>query len=275
MLAVSARELSQPKIKLLGLLLPALGIGLLLPRLLRFGQISAGFLAWPWQFDFSEGVNLDAATLLAQGTNIYRHNGPDAFVSAPYTPLFYVLNVPFAWLFGPTFGPGRIMSLIATIAIAVLLAWCVRKVAASWAFGALAGVIWLSASPVIVWSALYTQSMLAPAFEIAGLAWVLAWPEGRRSYVSIIFFALAFFTKQTAVDAPVAVALWLLVRDVRHGLRFVAWMAAAVLVPFGVANLATKGGLWEHTIGNQILAWRLDRFWKTMDKFWASIGRSS
>jgi hypothetical protein len=151
---VTARERLQSRIGLLGALLPLIGIGLLLPRLWRFVQVSTGFVAWPWQFDFSEGVNLNATTLLAHGTNIYRHNGPESFVSAPYTPFYYVLNVPLTWLLGPTFGPGRVMSLVATVAIAVLISYCVRKVSASWGFGALAGAVWLSASPVIVWSAL-------------------------------------------------------------------------------------------------------------------------
>jgi len=267
--ATITKTLPRSRIRLMELALPLICSVLFLPRLWKFGQISMGFIAWPWQFDFTEGVNLNATSMLAQGSNIYRHNGPDSFVSAPYTPLFYLLNVPFTWLMGPTFGPGRVISMLATIAIAVLLVYGVWKITSYWACGVLSGVIWLSASPVIIWAALYTQSMLAPALELAGLLWVLAHPQGRRSYIGILFFTLALYTKQTAVDAPLAVTLWLLLRNVPHGLRFGAGMAAALAVPFGAADLLTKGGIWEHTIGNQVLDWRFDRFRRMVDTFWS------
>src|SRR6266496_3512824 len=100
-------------------LLPLLGVLLLSPRLVLWVQIGTTFVAWPWQFDSAEGVNLNATVELAQGHNIYAHNGPNAFISAPYTPLFYLLNVPFTWFTGPSFGVGRAISMLATLAIAV------------------------------------------------------------------------------------------------------------------------------------------------------------
>src|SRR6476620_7933601 len=74
---------------------------LLLGRLVAFWNITSALVRWPWQFDFDEGHNLNATVLLAHGSNIYRQNGPDSFISAPYTPLFYLANAPFTWLLGP------------------------------------------------------------------------------------------------------------------------------------------------------------------------------
>ncbi len=55
-------------------------------------------------------------------------------------------------------------------------------------------------------------------------------------------FALAFYTKQTALAGPVACALYLLLRDWRSGLKWCAAMAALVLVPFALLDVAT--GHW-------------------------------
>src|SRR5687768_6683902 len=134
-------------------------LGLLFPRLLLFAQTSGSLLSWPWQFDYDEGINLNATLQLARGYNIYRHNGPEGFLSAPYPPLFYLLNAPITWLTGPQLASGRIFSLIATLAIAVLLAVIVRRITGAWTAGVLAGALWLSLSPVIVWSTLYKQDM--------------------------------------------------------------------------------------------------------------------
>lgn len=233
------------------------GILLLLPRLLAFWGIASSLVRWPWQFDFDEGHNLNATVLLAHGTNIYQQNGQDRFISAPYTPLFYVANAPFTWLFGPTFGPGRLISALATVAIALLLACIVYIVTRRWSFGLLAGALWLSISPVIVWAAFYKQDMPALALQLAGLAYALRYADDRRRYWAVLIFATAFFTKQSAVAAAAAVSLWLLLRDWRTGVRFVAMMAAAVFIPFLAADLLLHGGLSLHIIGYQWKPWNI------------------
>src|SRR5438093_731134 len=77
----------------------------------------------------------------AGGPNIYRHHGPDGFLSAPYPPLFYLLSAPFTWITGPSFGPGRAIALVSTVAIAILLVYIVWKITSTWLAGALAGVL--------------------------------------------------------------------------------------------------------------------------------------
>jgi hypothetical protein len=57
-----------------------------------------------------------------------------------------------------------------------------------------------------------------------------------------IFFALAFFTKQTALAGPLAAGAYLLVRDWRAGLKWCALMLGLVLVPFLVLDIVT--GHW-------------------------------
>ncbi|MDQ3706143.1 MAG: hypothetical protein M3437_13115 [Chloroflexota bacterium] len=256
-------------------------IGLLLPRLLLFFQTATTLVSWPWQFDYDEGINLNATVLLSQGTNIYRPNGPEAFVSAPYPPLLYLANLPFTWLFGPTFAPARVISLLSTIAIGLLVGYIAWRVTKLWAAGAVAGALWLSLSPVIVWSTLFKQDMPALALGVGGLAWVLAFPTGRRAYWAILLFALAFYTKQSAVAPAAAAVLWFLVRDFRHGLRFAFLLGAAVLAPFALFTLLTGGGYYEHMVTNHSFPWTVGRFMRQWDRLsgeywplilWGGIG---
>lgn len=246
----------------------AAGILLLLPRLISFWDVTSALVRWPWQFDFDEGHNLNATVLLAHGTNIYSQNGLDSFISAPYTPLFYGVNVPFTWLFGPTFGPGRLLSALSTVAIGVLLACIARMITSRWSPGLLAGALWLSLSPVIVWAGFYKQDMPALALQMVGLAWVLRYSDSNRRYSAVIFFALAFFTKQSAVAAAAATSLWLLVRDWRTGLRFVGLLAACILLPFLVADLLLDGGLSLHVLGYQWKPWNLAYVWHLLSRLW-------
>ena len=235
-------------------LLALLGI-MLLPRILTFFALGIERVAWPWQFDYDEGINLNAVVQLATGRNNYHHNGPEGFLSAPYPPLFYILNVPINWIAGPSFGYGRALSLISTLVIAVLLTYVCWKITRLWAAGIVSGLLWLTLSPVIVWSTLYKQDMPALALGLGGLAWALTYSQGRRVYVAAILFALAFYTKQSALSAAAATTLWLLARDRNVGLRFAAVLVALVPVPFLAANFLLKGGLFEHTVGNHVLPW--------------------
>ena len=254
----------------LGLAFVALASLLLIPRLLTFIQLTTSVVAWPWQFDFDEGINLNATVLLSQGHNIYRINGPDSFVAAPYSPLFYVLNLPSTWLFGPSFAFGRALSLLATLSIAVLLAYVVRKITGSWGGGALAALVWLSASPVIVWGPLYKQDMPAYALGLLGLALALTitYPQDKRLYIAALIFAIAFFTKQYALSAMVATTLWLLLRDWRLGARFIGALLLFGGVPFIVLNLVLKGGLWAHIVDYQNFPWTFERQARVLLRLW-------
>src|SRR5205085_10403321 len=119
-----------------------------------------------------------------------------------------------------------------------LISLAVGKFTKHWSAGLLAGALWLTFSPVMIWAALYTQHILALAFGLAGLVWVMFKPDARRLsfLVGPILFALAFFTKQSAIDAAAAAALWLLLRDLRNGFRFALTLAAMILLPFLAVN---------------------------------------
>ncbi|MDQ6694537.1 MAG: hypothetical protein M3014_08975, partial [Chloroflexota bacterium] len=249
-------------------LLAFIGCALLLPRLLLFGRFALSLVTSPWQFDYDEGINLNVSLLLAAGKNIYPHNGPDAFLSAPYSPLFHLLVAPFTWVTGPSFAAGRALSLACTICIAILLAYVVWRATKVWALGVVSGALWLSLSPVIVWSSFYKQDMLALFLGLAGLSWALTFTQGRRLYVAALLFALAFYAKQTGLSAATATALWLLLRAPKSGIRFSAALCLMLVLPFALGNILLRGGPWEHMIGNNILPWNGWRFWWSLHRLW-------
>jgi hypothetical protein len=252
-------------------LAPAIFCGLLLlllaPRLWQLAELGATRAGWPWQLDFVEGINLNATLQLAEGRNIYRINGPEEFISAPYTPLYHILTLPFAWLNGPSLTGGRLITLLSTLGIAALLVYIVRKVTRLWWQGLVSGALWLSLGPTIVWSAFYKQDITAMMLDLAGLAVIVSGQGGRRIYWAALLFALAFFTKQSAITGAAAAGIWLLARDWGTGLRFGAALGAMVFVPFMVGNALLRGGLWEHWVGYHAPLPHDDRRW------WRHVGR--
>ncbi len=99
------------------LLLARLGIALF-----EYSRLARAALAFPFPLDYGEGPILDQTLRLAQFENIYR----DSFASPPYTvsnypPLFQLIQVPLAWIVGPAFWYGRLISILSAVSAAGLI----------------------------------------------------------------------------------------------------------------------------------------------------------
>ncbi|HEY0068962.1 MAG TPA: hypothetical protein VGE04_03245 [Chloroflexia bacterium] len=208
---------------------------------------SAQMWAYPFQFDESEGMIVAETLLLDRGVSIYDVPTPDLFISAPYPPLFYLLNWPGQHLAGaePTFKVGRTISLLATIFVGVAIFGIVVAVTRERLAGAIGATAWWSLGVVTFWGSLVKPDMTAVALGVAGLWWLIARPE-RQAWWALAFFLAAFYTKQTAIAAAAAGIFWLLVTRPRMGLGFAGAYAVGALVPSAILTWMTNGGYYYH-----------------------------
>jgi hypothetical protein len=198
----------------------------------------AALLAYAYPHDGLEGTLLYEARLLWAGEPLYQPLDPHRFVAAPYPPVHPLLLGLFDHIAGAhIFWGGRLLSLAAALGVAVLIIPLVRRVAGSWLAGLLGAALFLSAPPALLWATRIKPDMLALLWTALGLylatnhrppitdhrpkiedgGWRI---DSLRSTIlyplsSAVCFVLAFFTKQTAVAAPLAVGLALLVADLR------------------------------------------------------------
>ncbi len=250
---------------------------LLLGPLGRFVSLSAAWLDYPYPRAGSEGLILYESLLLKHGGDIYAPITPQRFISGPYPPLYYGLAAATLPDTLPSFaGPaqppavlrgGRIISLLAALLSAALAALIVAFEAKSQVWGRgragfligagtglIGSLLFLTLPQTMVWATRFRGDMLATAFTAAGLLCILlsrgAGPEAPGVYTprsllllpAALLFALAFFTKQTALAGPLASAVYLLLHDRRTALRWCVLMAAFVGVPFLALDVAT--GHW-------------------------------
>jgi hypothetical protein len=266
-------------LRLLGLGAGLLLAVLLLSRLWSFVGYVRVVFDYPYQIDYDEGINLHAAWLLSQGQAVYAPFTPDHFVSALYTPLFYFLSsITLHWT-GPSLEVGRLIILVSTVGIAIVLALLTANATHCWPAGVLSGLFFLALSPVYVWANLYKQDMLAVFFTVAGIYTVQRLIGSRFLYAAAVPFALAFFTKQTALVGPATACLYLLARDSLsspRGLRtWQGWhravilagsTAAAILIPFALLDVLTGHDLWVHVLTPRKFPWIADRLVKNLTK---------
>lgn len=266
-----------------------LGAGVLVwlayPLVARWLRWISRMMLYPYPADGLEGTLLSQAHLLWSGKALYQPFERYAFVSAPYPP-WHPLILGFADQFaGPhVFWSGRVVSLVAgalVLLAAGALAWYGGR---SWAGGLLAVIFLISAPPFALWATRIKPDMYALLWTSLGLLCAgLALRRGGRAaglgLLAALCFALAFFTKQTALAAPLAAGCAMLLADLAaywHDRSAGIWrVASRRTLAFGLGYLALVGVAWlllDGWSGGQFTfhiwtqhrnaAWSLQLMWK-------------
>lgn len=267
----------------------------LFPRLQDYLRYSWDALFFPWQLNYDEGINVHASWLLAQNVNIYRPYAPDGFTSAMHPPLYFVLNAVAMKIWGLNLVSGRLLAFVGALSVGALLWAWVYVETRRHIGGVLAVLMWFSLGPVYIWSTLYKQDMPALALGLAGGVMVILWhkrqesgAEGRELrrprwrilrlplvrnshyllYWAIVPLSLSFWTKQSYIVMPAAVALFLLLHDRRVALRWTLLIIGSIVVPFLAFDLYTSGGFSEHLLAFRHYDYSVPYFNRNMRVLW-------
>ncbi len=252
-------------IHLLGCLL-LIGVGLILAPALRqgFDRVRAT-IPNPSPDDGLEGTLVFEANLVRRGEALYRPVVPEEFVSAPYTPGYTMAMAVLPFNPDRPFTAGRTISLVAMLVVALGVAAFVGGHTRFWWLGGVAALLWLSFAPTQLWATRVKPDALALACIMVGLL-LASIQHGRFAHWAAVAFALAFLTKQTALIAPVAVGLNLLMSDWRRAARYALAYGLAVGLPYLALDLATDGWASAHIWGlHQSEWWRLALVWKYVE----------
>ncbi len=248
-------------------------------RLVSFLQISLDWLNYPYWRPGSEGLILDETLRIRHGLPIYDPITQTAFISGPYPPVFYYLN---AWLMnfgGEGIQTGRWLAFGSALVCAGLVGWLVWQGSRSLWAACLFGPLLLLTSPFLIWASRNRGDVLMVAFNLAGLVCLsylnleqITMParssQAKRFFtknlllalVSIVFFGLAFYTKQTGVAAPLAVCVWLMSQNWRFGLKYGAGLVAGVALPFVILEFVTRHEFYRHIVSYHALPWTWANF---------------
>jgi len=193
---------------------------------------------------YGEGAVAHAA-ILTRSASEYEL-GDALFVAANYPPLYFRL----AGL-GDPFVTGRVVSIAATLFVALAIAWRAR--AAGRLVAATIAIAWLGSVPVLQWGPAVKPDLLALALTVGA---VVALERSRPLYVVAgVLLGLAAVAKPTAL-LPAAM-MWVFVArgHPRAALVSVASAGASALV-VGVATGGASRLAWTHVVEWNALPWR-------------------
>jgi trehalose/maltose transport system permease protein len=249
-----------------GALLLVLGIGVLL-----FVSYGWRVLAFPYPVDYGEGPLLAQTLQLARFENIYRASlAAPPYTVANYPPVYLATLVPFAWLFGPAFWYGRLLSWLSILVAALLLGSILWRLAHDRLAALIGGLMLLMIPYVSYWGPLYRVDSLALALSLAGLYVLVRWPVGRKGLaVAALLLVAAVYTRQSyGLAAPLAAFVWLLRQRPRRAFALAGLIAGGGLGLFLVLNVLTGGGFFFNIVTANVNEFKIDTLKDYMVELW-------
>jgi hypothetical protein len=228
-------------------------------------------MTFPYPVDYGEGPILDQVIRIAHFENIYKKNLESLPLTiSNYPPMFQLVQVPFAWIFGPALWYGRLISILSILATAIFITLTLQTITRDW-LAAFIGGMFLFAIPYILhWSAFNRVDSLALGLSWVGIFIIARWHDNRKGILfSGIFLTAAVFTRQSyGLAAPFAAFIWLLSNKPRKRAFYLAmWVAILCIFIFTLLNLLTNGGFFFN-----IVTANVNQFsWQTVQDYWDKI----
>ncbi len=245
----------------------ALAIALLVGHFLIYVHFAVGVMRFPFDYDQGEGFELVDTIMFSEGEWPYRNNETYPFYASNYPPLFHVILVPFAWLFGPAYWYGRLAGFVATLITAAAIGWIVLREGRHRPLAVMTGLAYLASNYIYHVGPLFRQHISMVMFETLAILVLAHVTEGqdvrRRRWtmaVGLLLLLAAGYTKQLALATCVAVFVFLFVRNPRRSIVWGVAFAGAAGLLFVWINIATGGEWWANIIAANVNEYFLQQF---------------
>lgn len=236
-------------------------LGLIVHFVVRYLGYAYEALHYPFSLDYGEGIVWQQA-LLIPGERMYTSINNYPFIVFHYPPVYHLVVRAVASLGPDDLTAGRALSLVSTLAIAVMISLftlrATKQTVGSLAYiaAAIAGLTIFTCLPVFQWSLVMRVDMLAIALSFLGV-YLAAVSMDRPSllYWASLAFVLALYTKQTSIAAPLSTLAIMLAVKPKQALWATGLAALLGATLFVLLCWKTDGGFARH-----ILLYNINRF---------------
>lgn len=200
-------------------------------------------LRYPGELNFMEGMPLAEMVHLRQGVPVYARPSAQGYDSTNYGPFYYLLGAQLIDPSRPAYRPLRVLSLVATLAAALLAGLMAYRLTGKHLAAVMAPLLFLSYGTVFRHGASARSDMVALALVFAGFTVAHCWSASRAILWAVPLMVAGFYYKQQFVAAPLAVFVCLLTeRRFRLAAEFAASMTAAVLAVLALCQFVLFPG---------------------------------
>jgi hypothetical protein len=202
-----------------------------------------------YRTDHVTGTRIALARYAAEDTLYPPLHEDGRYGGTRFMPLPIVLHAAVGKVTGEYLVSGRLLSYAVTLAVLLVLVILLRRLrcAVPVILGLLAVVIGTPAGLSAVMG--LRADSLALLLQLLGVALVAESSRPRWTVAAAVLASLAFLAKLTAVWAPAAICLWLLLVDRRRLAWFLPTYAATVGILLALFGVLTDGRLFENVFG--------------------------
>ncbi len=208
---------------------------------------SIKIITFPFGLDIGEGYDLGDATLLKNGLQIYTDIDEYPMGAAAYPPIFHLLSAVLMNIFGEDFISGRLVSFFSSLFIGISIFLIVNERTKSLYASTIGMLLFFASNYVYYWGAFFRVDMLAIFFSVAGMYFIVKY-NSDKSLISIPFFILAIYTKQSMIAAPIASFIYLFFENKSRSFKFAFSLISIAGAVFLFLNSITSGQFYLHTI---------------------------
>lgn len=213
-----------------------------------------GLLLYPFDLDQGEGYDVNSGWLLLNGLGIYTSNEQWPYYSSNYPPVFSLLLTPLLALMGPTLAAGRLLSAIAAMLTAVLIAVAVRRERGTPLAAVIAGLLYLASPYVFHTTPLARVNALTELFSLAGL--VLCFGRGRTSFwIGLLLLIVGAYTKPTVLPLIGLVVVYGALTRPSITLPASAVLGVCSILPLVWIERSTNGAFWLNVVSGNLNPW--------------------
>jgi hypothetical protein len=163
----------------------------------------------PFELDYEEGNVLNAGLRLLQHQTLYPAPGSFPYIVNPYGPVGYLVTSLGIRISGLSLLGPRLLVLFSGVLIVLLVVRLLRHFGVEGHIAWLFGLLYLCSATVWNWYPLLRVDFWAILLSLSGIYVFVAYPRFR--YVSALLFAAALLTKPTALAAPTACVIELVI----------------------------------------------------------------
>ena len=243
--------------KIVGEVIIPLAFGIGIGAVLTLLEHLFTYLWFPYPLDDGEGFCLNQAVRVASGQALYPPLGSPPYIITNYPPVFPWLLSIFTDPNNIRFAPGRMISIIATLVIALTAGGSVRAVTKNTAVGWITGFLILASPVFYFWGALLRVDILATALGMVAF-YIAVSAKGPRTYWAIPFLLAAFYTRQSSVEVLIAIVVALFINgenerrilseNRRQALLLGGLWVILVLAALAALQISSHGEFWNHTV---------------------------
>jgi len=234
---------------------------------------SVELIQFPFDYDQGEGFELVDTMYLSEGRSPYRNNEEFPFYASNYPPVYHLVLVPFAWVFGAEYWYGRLVAFLSTLITAGAIGYAIKRAEGRRDIAILMGLAFLASNYIYHIGPLFRQHYFMVMFEVLAvvlLVNVFELPklqQRRRWMWGLLLLLLAGYTKQLAVVTVAAVFIWFFLRNPRQSVVYAIGFAVATGAIFLAINIATNNEWWNNAVAANVNQYILSQFTGLIQQF--------